>query len=169
LKKNRQVDPDRSGNRALEACEISSLGTVVHLKGYGMVQVFRMDTPDGDTEYWATDVVTMTWGERKAWADKVWTIEVYHRGLKQFTGVERCSGTECTGPTKSHWLGDSGVCALEHHRIRTGMSWFETKMGNHRSALQMYLSHQSHFGRTRSETFNCVTSNSVIPLFWRVR
>lgn len=90
LKKNRQVDPDRTGNRAVEACDISAYGTVVHLKGYGMVQVFRLDTPDGDTEYWATDALEMTPQARERWAGKVWTIEVYHRGLKQFTGVERC-------------------------------------------------------------------------------
>jgi hypothetical protein len=143
LKKNRHVDPDRSGNRALEACEISSLGTVVHLKGYGMVQVFRIDTPDGDTDYWATDVVTMTSGERKGWADKVWTIEVYHRGLKQFTGVERCQARSARAQRNHIGWAIRAFVRLEHHRIRTGTSWFETKMGIIRCALQLYLSQPS--------------------------
>src|SRR5215218_5078778 len=82
LKSNRQVNPDGTGNRALAECAIAADGTVVHLKGYGMIQVFRIDTPDGDTEYWATDVLTMTPVEREVEAGKVWTIEVYHRGLK---------------------------------------------------------------------------------------
>ena len=143
LKKNRQVDPDRTGNRALEACEISTLGSVVHLKGYGMVKVFRIDTPDGDTEYWATDVVTMTAGEREDVAAKVWTIEVYHRGLKQFSGVERCQAR--SGRAQRNHIGWAirAFLRLEHHRIRTGTSWFETKMGIIRSALQLYLSQTS--------------------------
>lgn len=143
LKKNRQVDPARTGNRALEACEISALGTVVHLKGYGMVKVFRIDTPDGDTEYWATDVVTMTAGEREDVAAKVWTIEVYHRGLKQFSGVERCQAR--SGRAQRNHIGWAirAFLRLEHHRIRTGTSWFETKMGIIRCALQLYLSQTS--------------------------
>jgi len=51
LKSNRQVNPDRRGNCALRDCAISPDGTVVHLKGYGLIQVFRIATPDGDTEY----------------------------------------------------------------------------------------------------------------------
>ena len=32
---------------------------------------------------------------------------------------------------------------LEHHRIRTGLSWFETKLSIIRLAIQHYLSHPS--------------------------
>ena len=140
LKRNRQVNPDGTGNRALAECAISPDGTVVHLKGYGMIQVFRIDTPDGDTEYWATDRLTMTPVEREAEADKVWTIEVYHRGLKQFCGVERCQAR--SGRAQRNHIGYAirAFLRLEHHRIRTGVSWFETKMGIIRAALQLYLS-----------------------------
>ena len=62
----------------------------MHLKGYGMIVVFRIVTPDGDTEYWATSQVAMTPLEREQVAAQIWTIEVYHWGLKQFCGIERC-------------------------------------------------------------------------------
>jgi hypothetical protein len=143
LKKNRQVDPDRTGNRALEACEISALGTVVHLKGYGMVQVFRIDTPDGDTEYWATDVVTMTAGEREDVAAR------YGRSRSIIVGSNNSVGwsgarREADGHNATILVGRFGrFCDWEHHRIRTGTSWFETKMGIIRSALQLYLSQTS--------------------------
>ena len=143
LKKNRDVDPDGSGNRALETCEISSDGTVTYLKGYGKVQVFRLDTPDGDTEYWATDLVWMTPQERKRWQDKVWTIEVYHRGLKQFSGVERCQARSARAQRNHIGWAIRAFLRLEHHRIRTGTSWFETKMGIIRDALRWYLSQTS--------------------------
>jgi IS4 transposase len=44
----------------------------------------------GDTQYWATDVMAMQEKERKKLAKKAWKIEEYHRGIKQFCGVERC-------------------------------------------------------------------------------
>ncbi len=51
LKGNWQVNPDGQGNRALQDVDIAPDGRVVHLKGYGMIVVFRIVTPDGDTEY----------------------------------------------------------------------------------------------------------------------
>src|SRR3954447_17055262 len=143
LKGNRHVDPDRTGNRALEACAISADGTVVHLKGYGLIQVFRIVTPDGDTEYWATDVLTMTAREREAVAGKVWTIEEYHRGLKQFCGVERCQARSAQAQRNHIGWSVRAFLRLEHHRLRTGTSWFETKMEIIRSALRLYLSQTS--------------------------
>jgi putative transposase len=42
LKANRLVNPDKLGNVAIEeVVEIPAEGRVVHLKGYGMVKVFR--------------------------------------------------------------------------------------------------------------------------------
>ena len=143
LKSNRQVNPDGTGNRALAECDISADGTLVHLKGYGMIQVFRLDTPDGDTEYWATDLLRMTPMEREVEAGKVWTIEVYHRGLKQFCGVERCQARSARAQRNHIGWAVRAFLRLEHHRIRTGLSWFETKMGIIRAALQLYLSSPS--------------------------
>ena len=51
LKANRLVDPDRSGNRPLDSLELNPSGTLVHLKSYGLVKVFRIDAPDGYIKY----------------------------------------------------------------------------------------------------------------------
>ena len=143
LKGNRHVNPDGTGNRALQDCTLSADGTVVHLKGYGMIQVFRIATPDGDTEYWATDVLTLTPLERADVAAQVWTIEVYHRGLKQFCGVERCQVRAARAQRNHIGCAIRAFLRLEHHRICTGTSWFETKLGIIRSAIQLYLSQTS--------------------------
>ena len=37
LKRNRHVNPDNTGNRPLSIADIQAMGTVVHLKGYGLV------------------------------------------------------------------------------------------------------------------------------------
>jgi hypothetical protein len=90
LKSNRQVDLDRSGSRAISEVEVSEMGSIVHLKGYGIIKVFKLVAKDGDIEYWATNKVEMNEFERVKFADMAWTIETYHRGIKQFCGVERC-------------------------------------------------------------------------------
>lgn len=139
LKANRQVDPDGTGNRALSACAIREAGTRVHLKGYGFILVFRIDTPDGDTEYWATSDLTLTMDERAAVATQVWTIETYHRGLKQYCGVERCAARRARAQHNHIGWAIRAFLRLEHHRITTGTSWFETKLEIIRPALQQFL------------------------------
>jgi hypothetical protein len=140
LKSNRQVDPDRTGNRPLSEVAITADGTIVHLKGYGLIKVFRIVTADGDTEHWATDDLRMEAPDREVVADQVWTIEMYHRGLKQFCGVERCQVRAARAQRNHIGCAIRAFLRLEHHRIRTGTSWFETKMGIIRAAVQQYLS-----------------------------
>jgi putative transposase len=122
---------------------IAAQGTIVHLKGYGMVKVFRIVTVDGDTEHWATSNLTMESTTREVLADQVWTIEVYHRGLKQFCGVERAQVRAARAQRNHIGLAIRAFVRLEHHRIRTGLSWFETKLSIIRPAIQHYLSHPS--------------------------
>jgi putative transposase len=83
LKSNRSVDLDGSGNRAVRQLLIPMLGLIVHLKGYGFIKVFKIATPNGNMEYWATDDLTMTIWQLAAQAEKCWRIEAYHRGIKQ--------------------------------------------------------------------------------------
>lgn len=146
LKSNRLVNPDGGGNRPLREVAIAPHGTKVHLKGYGFIIVFRIDTPHGDTEYWATSEsdLTMTPQERERLAGEIWTIEVYHRGLKQFCGVEGCQAR--AGRAQRNHIGWAirAFLRLEHHRICTGKSWFTTKLDIIRPAIQHYLAHPSH-------------------------
>src|SRR3954467_14048064 len=90
LKGNRTVTPADRRSRALDEVAISASGTRLHLKGYGMIQVFRIDAPDGDADYWATSDLQMEGGTRLANAELGFAIENYHRDLKQNCGVEQC-------------------------------------------------------------------------------
>jgi hypothetical protein len=123
LKSNRQVSIDRTGNRAIREILIPMHGRNVHLKGYGWVKVFRTVGTNGDAEYWATSQLNMTLAQAAFHALDAWQIEVYHRGLKQFTGG----------------LAIRAFVRLEAHRLRSGMSWFETKTSIIRSAIRLYL------------------------------
>jgi putative transposase len=139
LKANRQVNPDGSGNRALSACAIREAGTRVHLKGYGFILVFRIDTTDGDTEYWATSDLSLTMDERAELAGQIWTIETYHRGLKQQCAAERCAARSARAQRNHIGWAIRAFLRLEYHRITTGRSWFDTKLDIIRPAIQQFL------------------------------
>jgi hypothetical protein len=54
LKSNRQVNPDGSGNVAVQTLAPPAQGQVVHLKAFGFVRLFRTVAPNGDAEFWVT-------------------------------------------------------------------------------------------------------------------
>jgi hypothetical protein len=64
---------------------------------------------------------------------------IFHRGLKQFCSVERCAARN--GRAQRNHIGWAirAFLRLEHHRITTGTSWFETKLAIIRPALQQFL------------------------------
>jgi hypothetical protein len=90
LRGNRSVRVDRGPPQAVRDAAISAAGAVVWLVGYGLVKVFRIVAKNGDTEHWATGDLGLTELDRLRYAELSWGIEVYHRGLKQYCGVERC-------------------------------------------------------------------------------
>jgi hypothetical protein len=90
LRGDRVVGPEHRREQPLDEVAVSTDGTVLHLRGYGMVKVFRIDTPDGDTERWATNDLGMGAGERQYLAEVSFSIENFHRELKQNCRVEGC-------------------------------------------------------------------------------
>jgi putative transposase len=50
LKANRQVNPDRTGYRAISEVEIAETGSIVHLKEYGLIKGFKIVASDGGEE-----------------------------------------------------------------------------------------------------------------------
>jgi hypothetical protein len=139
LKSNRLVNPNGTGNRPLAECSISATGTRVHLQGYGFIRAFRIVSPDGDTEHWATGDEAMDELTRLKYAEWAWGIEEYHRGLKQECGVERAQVR--AGRAQRNHIG----CAIraflrfEQHRLVTGVSWWEAKTSIIREAVRAYL------------------------------
>lgn len=142
LKKNRLVNPDGSGNRAVEACKIAPEGRVVHLQGYGLIRLFRIVPKNGNTEeveYWASSQVQMSETEREHYAALAWGIEVYHRALKQHCGVERAQVRLARAQRNHIGCSIRAFVRLEVHRIHTGISWWEAKQRVIREAIRSYL------------------------------
>jgi len=140
LKSNRLVNPYNTENMNLENVEIPPEGIVVHLKKYGFIKVFRIVPTDGDTQYWATDVLDMDEPTRKDLSSKSWKIEEYHRGIKQFCGIEKCQARKKESQRAHILFSLRAFLRLEVQRIRKGISWFESKTKIHRVAATTYLS-----------------------------
>lgn len=141
LKSNRQVNPDRQGLRPISAVEIGEQGRVVWLEGYGLIRVFKIVAPDGDIEYWATNKTEMDSLERVKWANFAWTIENYHRGVKQYCLIERAQVRSGRA-----WRNHIRLCLraflrLESHCYHMGRTWFEAKTAIIRDAVRSYLAH----------------------------
>jgi hypothetical protein len=133
------VDLDGSGNRPLSEVLIPTHGAVVHLKGYGWIQVFKTVDLYGNVEYWATSDLTMTIEQCAGLALDLWQVEVYHRGLNQFTGIERAQCRLALAQRNHIGLALRAFVRLEAHRLRTHLSWFEAKASIIRSAIRAYL------------------------------
>lgn len=139
LKKNRLVDPDGAGNRQLQELELRANGSKVHLKGYGWIMVFELVATNGDIEYWATNDLSFTPKQRTDYAAAAWQVEVYHRGLKQHTGIEHSQHRKAIAQRNHIGLAVRAFVRLEIHRIRTGLSWFEATARIIRAAITAYL------------------------------
>ena len=111
LKSNRLTNLDRTGNQLICQVNIAASGTVVHLKGYGFIQVFKIVAPDGDIDYWATNDLKMSELQRLQWAECEWSVEEYHRGLKQCCGVEKAQVRSRAFSTQSYWFSHSSLLA----------------------------------------------------------
>lgn len=139
LKSNRLVNPDGSGNRPLAETLIGRTGSVVHLKGYGWVQVFKVAVPHGGIEFWATNDLTMSLPSLADYVARLWHIEEYHRSLKQFCGVERAQHRSAVAQRNHIGFALRAFLRLESYRLQSGVSAFEAKARIVRTAIRAYL------------------------------
>ena len=139
LKGNRQVTPEDRVARTLDEVAFAPAGVVVHLRGYDLVRVFRIDAPDGVAEYWATGDLGMEAGMRRHYAELSFAIENYHRELKQNCGVERSQVRSERAQRNHIGMALRAFLRLEWHFFTTGVSGFETKLRLVREAVRNYL------------------------------
>lgn len=139
LKANRVVTPEDRVSRTLDEVAIGVAGVVVHLRGYGLIRVFRTDDPDGVAEYWASSDLGLQAGLRQYLAELSFAIENYHRDLKQNCGVERCQARSDRAQRNHIGFSLRAFLRLEWHFFTTGISGFEARLRIIRKAVQGYL------------------------------
>ncbi len=141
LKSNRQVSVQAGAQQAVSDLDIPASGMTVHLRGYGMVKLFRTVDPHGNAEHWATNRLNMTEAQRQVLAQRAWLIETYHRSLKQFTGVERGQFRLERSQRNHIGLALRAYVRLEFQRWHTRVSIFNSKLDIVRVAVRHYLAH----------------------------
>jgi hypothetical protein len=139
LKSNRLVNSDGAGQRPLDTIPLTESGTRVHLKGYGMILVFKIVATDGNIEYWATNDLEMHELARLRFAEYAWHIETYHRGIKQFCGLEKSQARLARTQRNHIGLALRAFLRLETFCFYQGISWFEAKLAIVRHAVAAYL------------------------------
>lgn len=90
IKKNRMVNPDHTDNRPVSSLTFPDDGLNVHMKKFGFVRVFHTVNKDGKERFWATNFLTMDHEDRRNLQAICWSIENYHRALKELCCVEDC-------------------------------------------------------------------------------
>lgn len=100
----------------------------VWLKAYGFVLVGKLVAPNGDITYIATNDLSLDDPETiKTRYGFRWTIETFHRGIKQTTGIERRYSI-LERSQRNHILAAFlAFIKLEWERIENAISWYEQK------------------------------------------
>ena len=137
LKSNRQVNPDGSGNVPVSSVDTGADGRRVHLKGF--VKMFRTVSPDGDAQHWAASGLETSPSGLEELSRRAWSIENYHRGLKQCCGVENAQARSARAQVNHISFSIRAFVRLEVHRLRTGVSWYEAKTDLIRDSVRQYL------------------------------
>ncbi len=123
--------------------DIPAPGREVHLPGYGSIRVFRVVATNGDTDHWATSDLSMGALTRLQYGEFSWRIEEYHRGIKQFCGVERCQARRGKAQRNHIGLSIRAFLRMEGHCFALGISWFQAKLDVIRNAVRTYLANPS--------------------------
>lgn len=99
LRKNRVVNREEK----LGDMKIPDEGIRLHLRGYGWIRVFRFVATNGRTDYFGTNMENSTRKDVERLVKIRWSVEVYHRELKQTCGLERCQSR--TGRSQRNHIG----------------------------------------------------------------
>jgi len=114
-------------------------GKLCHLKLVGPVKVFKFIATDGDIEYWVTNRLDASLADASEARTRRWSVEEFHRGLKQTTGIGKCQARNNRAQRNHIFCSIRSLVILEHYRLQTGITWYEAKRQIVREAIRGYL------------------------------
>ncbi|OHA41236.1 MAG: hypothetical protein A3H68_00650 [Candidatus Taylorbacteria bacterium RIFCSPLOWO2_02_FULL_46_40] len=161
MKENRLVNKIQGEYAAVSALDWTKKQVrKVWLKGFGFVIVAQIVFKNGDIRYVRANDLTLTEYETfSRHSKKRWTIEEFHRGIKQTTGIEKCHSTKKRSQLTHIFACFVVFVKLEFERLKTGMSWHAQK------AQQIRLGISSVFAWSYMNTIQGQFSTSgVLPL-----
>lgn len=139
IKANRKVSFTAHNQQAVADIPLPTSGAIVWLRGFGKVKVIKLVRSAHDIDYLVTNDVSLSRSDILEAAARRWSIEEYHRGLKQTAGAAFCQAR--SGRTQRNHIFCSlrAFLALETERCRTGLSWYELKKQVIADAISWYL------------------------------
>jgi putative transposase len=123
LRKNRVVN----GKKRLEEIEISEEGQIVFLRGYGTIRVFKFVSTNRRIDYFATSMLNISREQMSHFMETRWTVEVYHRELKQNNGISRCQAHTCRAQRNHIFLAISAWLFLFLRKRSLYVSFYQLK------------------------------------------
>ncbi|MDN7025465.1 transposase [Methanoculleus sp. FWC-SCC1] len=139
IKKNRMVNPDDTENRPVETLEVPDDGMVVHMKKYGFVKVFHTVNKTGKDQYWATNCLTMDLTDRRNLQAICWSIENFHRALKELCCVEDCKIRKEAGQRNHINCSLRAYIRLEAVQQRQDITIYQAKWDIVKTAITEYV------------------------------
>lgn len=139
LKENRIVNETRGTNISVSTLDWGKKQVHrVWLRDFGFVLVARIVFKNGDTRYVVTNDLTLTdYDDLSTHSKKRWTIEEFHRGIKQTTGIERCYSIKKRSQLTHIFACFIAFVKLEFERLKTGISWYAQKAHYARMGTKM--------------------------------
>lgn len=129
LKENRLINEIKGEYHAVSSLDWTEKQVrKVWLKGFGFVLVAQIVFKNGDMRYIATNDLSLTkYADLSRQAKKRWSIEEFHRGIKQTTGIEKCYSIKKKSQLNHIFASFVAFIQMEFERLRSGISWYEQK------------------------------------------
>jgi hypothetical protein len=144
LRKNRKVER----NQNLENLNIPECGLRVHLRGYGWIHVFRLVDKNGHTQYVGTNLDNPDTDTVLRHIKARWTIEAYHRELKQTCGLERCQARSSRAQ-RNHIASSILAWIAQWRRCRANfVSAYQAKWNIIQYAIKLFMSYLWDYYKT---------------------
>ena len=139
VKKNRMVNPDDTKNQPVASLTVSEDGEVVHMKKYGFIKLFHSVNRAGKDRYWATNCLIMDATDRRNLQAIAWSIENYHRALKELCCVRDCKIRKETGQRNHINCSLRAYIRLEAVQQQQDITIYQAKWEIIRSAIAEYV------------------------------
>lgn len=129
LKENRLVNEIQGQHVAVSSLDWTTTKVrKVWLRGFGFVLVAQIVFQNGDMRYVCTNELSLTeYTDLSLQSKKRWSIETFHRGIKQTTGIEKCYSVKKRSQLTHIFACFVAFVKLEFERLKTGISWYEQK------------------------------------------
>jgi len=144
LKKNRSVNPDNTENVPVSSLFIPEEGMEVHMKKYGFIKIFHTVNSDGKERYWATNCMEVDLIGRRNLQAICWSIENYHRALKELCCVEKCKIRKETGQRSHINCSIRAFVRLQAVEKVQDVTIYEAKWEIMKKAIVDYIQHPKY-------------------------